>query len=72
MRIFISHATKNREIVLKYAEFLETISSDIEVFCSSETGSIKVGTNFIETIFNELNNSDLFVPIINTMKVNSV
>ena len=64
MRIFISHATKNREIVLKYAEFLETISSDIEVFCSSETGSIKVGTNFIETIFNELNNSDLFVPII--------
>lgn len=64
MRIFISHATKNREVVLKFAEFLEIISSDIEVFCSSEEGSIKVGKNFIETIFDELNSSDLFVPII--------
>jgi len=64
MRIFISHATKNREIVLKFAKFLEIASSDIEVFCSSEDGSIKVGKNFIETIFSELNNSNLFVPII--------
>ncbi len=64
MRIFISHAAKNCEIVLKFAEFLETVSSDIEVFCSSEVGSIKVGKNFIETIFDELNNCDLFVPII--------
>ena len=64
MRIFISHATKNREIVLKFADFLEKASSDIEVFCSSEEGSIQVGKNFVETIFEELNNSDLFVPII--------
>lgn len=64
MRIFISHATKNQEIVLKFAEFLEIVSNDIEVFCSSENGSIKVGKNFIETIFAELGNSDLFVPII--------
>ncbi len=64
MRIFISHSTKNQEIVLKFAKFLEDISSDIEVFCSSQSGSIKVGKNFVETIFNELSNSDLFVPII--------
>lgn len=64
MRIFISHATKNREIVLQFADFLEMVSSDIEVFCSSEEGSIKVGKNFIDTIFKELNSSDLFVPII--------
>lgn len=64
MRIFVSHATKNKEIVLKFAELLEAINSDIEVFCSSESGSIKVGKNFIETIFEELNASDLFVPIL--------
>lgn len=64
MRIFISHAAKNGEIVLKFAKLLESISSDIEVFCSSEKGSIKVGKNFIETIFDELNHSDIFVPII--------
>lgn len=64
MRIFISHATKNKEIVLKFANFLESIDSQIEVFCSSEKGSIKVGKNFIETIFDELNASDLFVPVL--------
>lgn len=64
MRIFISHATKNREIVLKFADFLEMSSSDIEVFCSSEEGSIKVGKNFIDMIFDELNTSNLFIPII--------
>ena len=64
MRIFISHASKNREVVLKLAEFLEMLSSDIEVFCSSEKGIIKVGKNFIETIFEELKQSDIFIPII--------
>lgn len=64
MKIFISHAGKNKEIVLKFAEFLEMINSNIEVFCSSEKGSIKSGKNFIEVIFEELNNSDLFIPIL--------
>ena len=43
MRIFISHASKNKEIVLKFADFLEEVNNDIEVFCSSESGNIKVG-----------------------------
>lgn len=64
MRIFISHATKNREVVLRFAEFLERASSEIEVFCSSEKESISVGKNFVQTIFDELNNSDLFIPMI--------
>lgn len=64
MRIFISHSSRNREIVLKFAEFLEMISSEIEVFCSSESGSIKVGSDFVEKIYEELDNSDLFIPVI--------
>lgn len=64
MRIFISHATKNKEIVLKFAEFLESVSSEIEVFCSSEGGSIKVGKDFIKTIFEELDSSALFIPVL--------
>ena len=64
MRIFVSHATKNSEIVIKFSEFLESVSSDIEVFCSSEDGSLKIGGNFVQTIFDELKGSDLFVPII--------
>lgn len=64
MRIFISHAMKNKEVVLKFAEFLESVSSEIEVFCSSENGSIIVGKDFIKTIFEELNTGNLFIPII--------
>lgn len=64
MRIFISHAKKNMEIVLKFAELLEAVSSEIEVFCTSEEGSIMVGKNCITTIFDELNASDLFIPIL--------
>lgn len=64
MKIFISHASRNREIVLKFAGFLEMVNSNIDVFCSSESGSIKVGQDFIETIYEELSSSDLFVPII--------
>ena len=36
---------------LRFAEFLETVSTEIEVFCSSEKGSIGVGRNYIEDIF---------------------
>ena len=64
MRVFISHASKNKEIVLKFSRFLENINSDIDVFCSSEKGSIKVGSNFVEAIFKELNECDVFIPII--------
>lgn len=64
MRIFISHASRDKEIVLKFSELLENINSEIEVFCSSEKGSIKVGENFVEAIFRELDNSDIFVPVI--------
>lgn len=63
MKIFVSHATKNKDIVLKFAEFLETINSDIKVFCSSEKGSIVGGSNFVDEIFRELDDSDLLLVI---------
>ncbi|MDD3279699.1 MAG: toll/interleukin-1 receptor domain-containing protein [Lachnospiraceae bacterium] len=64
MRIFVSHASKNKDIVVKFARFLESIDHDIEVFCSSDVGTIATGENFVKRIFDELNNSELFLPII--------
>lgn len=64
MRVFVSHSSKNGDIALRFTKFLESISSEIEVFCSSEKNSIKVGADFVDTIFNELNNSEVFIPII--------
>lgn len=64
MKIFISHASKNKEIVLKFANFLESIGTEVEVFCTSEKGAIATGKNFIETIAKELNTCDLFIPVL--------
>lgn len=64
MRIFISHASKNSEVVLRFADFLESISNELEVFCSSEKRSIKVGQDFVHTIFGELDKCNIFLPII--------
>lgn len=64
MKIFISHASKNKEIVLKFASFLESIGTEVEVFCTSEKGAIATGKNFIETIAKELNTCDLFIPVL--------
>lgn len=64
MRFFISHSSKNGDIVLLFAKLLESISSEIEVFCSSEKGSIYVGTDFVDKVFQELNDSDVFIPVI--------
>ena len=64
MKIFISHASKNMEIVTLFSEFLESINTEIEVFSSSENGAISVGRNFVKAIFDELNSCNLFIPII--------
>ena len=64
MKIFVSHATKNKDIVLKFAEFVEAINSDIKVFCTSEKGSIVGESNFVDEIFHELDDSDLFIPVL--------
>jgi len=40
MRIFICHASKDKVIILRFAEFLQTVSKQIEVFCTSEKGRL--------------------------------
>ena len=64
MKIFISHASANEEVILQFASLLESVSSDISVFCSSQEGSVRVGQNFVEVILKELSDSDLFIPVI--------
>ena len=64
MQIFISHSTKDREIARKFSSFLESLSTEIEVFCSSDSGAIPVGKDFIQTIVAQLRKCDAFLPLI--------
>ena len=64
MKVFISHSSKNKELVLRFAEFLEDIQDDIDVFCSSEKGSIEIGEDFVRYVFKQLDECDVFVPIL--------
>lgn len=64
MQIFISHSVKDREIAIQLSSFLESLSNDIEVFCSSDSGAIPVGNNFIQTITTQLRKCDAFLPLL--------
>lgn len=64
MKIFVSHSTKDRDVVAKLSSFLESLSDDIEVFCSSDSGAIPTGSDFIRAITTELETCDAFLPLI--------
>lgn len=55
-KIFISHATKDKEIVEEIIDLLETIGiNPTQIFCSSFEGyGIPLGNNFLDTIKEEL------------------
>lgn len=64
MKIFISHSSKDKNIANSLSDFLESIAPSVEVFCSSQIGSIKVGQDFVKTITEALNDCDVFVPLL--------
>ncbi len=71
MKIFISHSSKDKNMANALSNFLESIEPSVEVFCSSQIGSIKVGQNFVKTITNALNNCDAFIPLLSPNYYNS-
>ena len=64
MQIFISHSVKDRDVAIQLSSFLESLSNDIEVFCSSDSGAIPVGNDFIQTITTQLTKCDAFLPLL--------
>lgn len=70
MKVFISHSSANKEFALGLKALIESVidainpSEEKDIFCSSEEGSIPVGTRYIEFIFSHLNNCDIFIPIL--------
>lgn len=64
MKIFISHSSKDGDIATTFANFLESVVPSVEVFCSSQIGSIKGGDDFVKSITKALNNCDAFIPLI--------
>lgn len=65
-KIFISHATKDRELVGEFLELLESIgfNSD-QIFCSSFEGyGIPLGENFLDKIKQELSSEVLVLFVI--------
>lgn len=66
MKIFISHSSKDESLANTLSSFLESINNCIEVFCSSQIGSIKVGRDFVHEITKELNQCNVFIPLLST------
>lgn len=50
MKVFISHSSKDAEVAKLFSCFLKNCSFDIEIFCSSISGIISQGDDFVSTI----------------------
>lgn len=64
MKVFISHSTKDAEIAKSLSYFLKKLYFDTDIFCSSISGTINQGDNFVKSIEAGLKNSDVFIPLI--------
>jgi len=50
MKVFVSHSSKDAEIAKTLSYFLKNLSMEIDVFCSSISGSINQGEDFVKCI----------------------
>lgn len=64
MKIFISHSSKDKDLAISLSSFLESVAPSVEVFCSSQSGSIRVGQNFVHSITEALKNCNVFIPLL--------
>jgi hypothetical protein len=66
MKVFVSHAVADKEIVLPFAELLtRTIGvKDDDLFCSSLAGSIRNGEEFVKKILTRLDSAELTIAIL--------
>lgn len=64
MKVFISHSEQDKNIAICLASFFESINHSIDVFCTSEKGSIKSGSDFVKTITKELKDCNVFIPLL--------
>ncbi len=55
---------KDKEIALKLMTLIEECCDDASVFCSSDEGVIRVGKNFVDDIYENLENSNVFIPLL--------
>mgnify|MGYP002508438085 CR=1 FL=1 len=71
MKVFVSHSSKDAEIAKALSFFFKNMSMDIDMFCSSISGSINQGEDFVQCIERGLNNSDVFIPLISKNYIES-
>ena len=64
MKFFVSHASKDMDIAKCFSLFLSSLSVDVDVFCSSISGTINQGEDFVKSIEEGLNNCNVFIPLI--------
>lgn len=71
MKIFISHSSKDSEIAKTLSYFLKNTDMDIDVFCSSISGAINQGDDFVQCIERGLKDSDVFIPLVSKNYIES-
>lgn len=73
MKIFISHSSKDRDLVLMFVDLLTQgfhIDYD-EIFCTSMDNALRVGEDFIKSIKDNLHDSEIVIFLITQNYINS-
>lgn len=74
MKFFISHSSKNRDLVNLFVELLNTKLgiSDTDIYCTSIQNQVKLGKNFIQDIQNNLVDAEVVFFLITEDYLNSI
>lgn len=68
--IFISHITEEKEVAIVIKNLIEEIfSNQIEIFVSSDTNSIAIGTKWLDVIDTALQKSDLLLALCSEVSI---
>lgn len=74
MKFFISHSSKNRELVSLFVELLNTKLgvTDSDIYCTSIQNQVKLGKNFIQDIQNNLVDAEVVFFLITEEYLSSI
>lgn len=64
LNVFISHSSQNAWIMPDLMKLIEAVNNQSVIFCSADSNSIELASDFKETIYNSLQNADVFVAVI--------
>lgn len=70
-QVFISYSSKDEDIAEKFGHFLQSLDTNLRVFCTTFDNVINQGENFNESINRGISQCDIFIPLLSENYIES-